>query len=198
MSAGPFLSHVPRHVISMRFISSNDPWQRAAAGETPDAPGAPGAPTPQRLLTVEQWHAERDGWPNHIPVGIWLANDFEVESLADDLPRLTVVALHFPKWVDGRAYSQARLLRARLRYGGELRATGEVLVDMLPLLARTGFDAVVLRNDQSEEAARRALDFFPGHYQGDVDQPWPLFARPPGTAGALARRRSESVVGEAA
>ena len=79
-----------------------------------------------------------------------------------------LVALHFPKWVDGRAYSQAHLLRARYRFAGEIRATGDVLVDMLPLLQRTGFDAVQLRADQSAEAARRALAFFPGHYQGDV------------------------------
>jgi uncharacterized protein (DUF934 family) len=85
--------------------------------------------------------------------------------------------LHFPKWVDGRAYSQARLLRMRLRYGGEVRATGDVLVDMLPLLQRTGFDAVVLRHDQSIEAAERALGFFPGHYQGDAQDNRPLFAR---------------------
>ena len=63
----------------------------------------------------------------------------------------------FPKWADGRAYSQARLLRARYRFAGEIRATGEVLVDMLPLLARTGFDAVALRADQSQEFAERAL-----------------------------------------
>ena len=60
---------------------------------------------------------------------------------------------------------------------GEVRAIGEVLVDMLPLLQRTGFDAVQLRPDQSIDAAERALGFFPGHYQGDVPQPRPLFAR---------------------
>ena len=107
-----------------------------------------------------------------------LANDVDVESIAAELPNLTVIALNFPKWVDGRAYSQARLLRARYRFKGEIRATGEVLVDMLPLLERTGFTAVQLRADQDEEAARRALSFFPsGHYQGDVGHPQPLFAR---------------------
>jgi uncharacterized protein (DUF934 family) len=65
----------------------------------------------------------------------------------------------------------------RLRYAGELRATGEVLVDMLPLLRRTGFDAVQLRHDQDRAAAARALDFFAGHYQGDVTEPQPAFRR---------------------
>ena len=61
-----------------------------------------------------------------------------------------------------------------------MRATGDVLVDMLPLLERTGFDAVVLRADQCIDAAERALGFFPGHYQGDARDNRPLFARPPG------------------
>jgi uncharacterized protein (DUF934 family) len=113
-----------------------------------------------------------------VPVGLALANDAEVKDLAADLPRIALLVLHFPKWVDGRAYSQARLLRSRYRYAGELRASGEVLVDMLPLLERTGFDSVLLRADQSVAAAQHALSFFPGHYQGDVVQPKPAFARP--------------------
>ena len=88
------------------------------------------------------------------------------------------MTLAFPKWTDGRAYSQARLLRSRLRFKGEVRATGEVLVDMLPLLERTGFDSVVLRADQDRGAAERALKFFPGHYQGDVKNAQPVFDRP--------------------
>jgi uncharacterized protein (DUF934 family) len=106
-------------------------------------------------------------------------NAEEIEALKDDLPRLSLVALHFPKWVDGRAYSQARILRSRYRFAGEIRATGEVLVDMMPLLKRTGFDAVVLRGDQIKEHAERALHFFDdaGHYQGDVEDNHPVFAR---------------------
>jgi uncharacterized protein (DUF934 family) len=112
-----------------------------------------------------------------MPVGVVVANTVDVETLADDLPRWSMVALQFPKWTDGRAYSQARLLRARTRYAGEVRATGEVLVDMLPLLQRSGFDAALMRPDQNLDAARRALRYFAGHYQGDVVQSRPLFAR---------------------
>jgi uncharacterized protein (DUF934 family) len=79
--------------------------------------------------------------------------------------------------VDGRAYSQAHLLRARLRYAGEIRATGDVVVDMVPLLARTGFSAVQLRDGQSEDTARRLLGQIPAHYQGDVVDARPLFGR---------------------
>ncbi|HEV7574832.1 MAG TPA: DUF934 domain-containing protein [Caldimonas sp.] len=117
------------------------------------------------------------------PVDFVLANDVDVESIAADLGNYQSIALVFPKWVDGRAYSQARLLRARYRFTGEIRATGEVLVDMMPLLARTGFDAVALRADQSREFAARALSFFPeGHYQGDVIEPLPRFRREAGAA----------------
>ena len=141
---------------------------------TDDAP-----PAPLQLLTLVQWQARCADWPVDLPVGVAAPNDADIEALAADLPRFALVALQFPKWTDGRAYSQARLLRTRLRFRGELRATGEVLVDMLPLLARTGFDTAQLRADQNATHARRALDFFGAHYQGDVAQPLPLFARLP-------------------
>jgi uncharacterized protein (DUF934 family) len=161
----------------MKFIdTSRDRWH-TITGE--DGPMVTLTPAPYSLLTQQQWNGVRSQWPADMPVGVLYANDANIEDLADDLPRLALVALQFPKWIDGRAYSQARLLRSRLRYAGEVRATGEVLVDMLPLLARTGFDAVAMRHDQSIEAAERALRFFPGHYQGDVREPRPLFARPP-------------------
>jgi uncharacterized protein (DUF934 family) len=102
-------------------------------------------------------------------VGVALPNDLDPAELAEDLPRLALVALRFPKWTDGRAYSQAVLLRQRLGFGGEVRATGEVIVDMLPLLNRTGFSSASLRADQDRVSAWRALSFFDqGHYQGDV------------------------------
>ena len=156
----------------MKFINrSTDSWLLL-----PDSEIA--GPGPHRLLTLVQWQAVRDAWPANVPVGVLLPNTVDVEELATDLPRFALVALEFPKWVDGRAYSQAHVLRARLRYAGEIRATGEVVVDMMPLLQRTGFDAVVLREGERQGSAERALAFFPaGHYQGDVLQPKPLFAR---------------------
>ncbi len=94
-----------------------------------------------------------------------LANTENVLLLAERLQGVASVALQFPKWTDGRAYSQAVLLRGRLRYLGEIRATGDVLVDMAPLLQRCGFDAVQLRADQRVESAQRALGLIPSHYQ---------------------------------
>ncbi|MBC7994221.1 MAG: DUF934 domain-containing protein [Rhizobacter sp.] len=162
----------------MKFIApTNDPWH-TIHGE--DGPMVTLTPAPYSLLTRMQWNSVRNHWPAGMPVGVLFPNDADIEELVDDLPRLALVSLHFPKWVDGRAYSQAHLLRARYRYTGEVRATGEVLVDMVTLLQRTGFDAVAMRADQSLDAAERALRFFPGYYQGDVGERRPLFARPAG------------------
>jgi uncharacterized protein (DUF934 family) len=162
--------------MTIQFIThaSHDPWH-AAVGEDGPQPHPP--VRAHSLLTLEQWHAVRDTWPADVPAGVTVANTVDIETLAPDLPRIGLVVLHFPKWVDGRAYTQARLLRTRFRYTGSIRATGDVLVDMVPLLARTGFSQAQLRADQKLEAAERALGFFPGHYQGDVLQPRPAFAR---------------------
>ena len=168
----------------MKFIESHKDKWHTLGGE--DGPAVCINPAPHLLLDVAQWHAFRAQWPAGMPVGVILGNDTDVEDIAADLPQLALVALHFPKWVDGRAYSQAHLLRSRYRFKGEVRATSEVLVDMLPLLQRSGFTSVLMRADQSLEAAHRALTFFPGFYQGGVDDPLPLFAKPPGTAEALA------------
>ena len=155
----------------MKFIhTASDAWQ-------PADEQALAAPAAHRLLTLAQWLAVRESWPAGLATGLLLPNTADVEELADDLSRLALVALHFPKWVDGRAYSQAHVLRTRLGYAGELRATGDVLVDMLPLLQRTGFDAVQLRHDQQEDSARRALTLVSDFYQGDVRTPRPHFAR---------------------
>lgn len=158
----------------MKFIDAHhDQWHRVL-GE--DGPKPDPDPAPHLLLSLEQWHTVRGHWPAGLPTAVEVPNDYDIEGLAPDLPRLALIVLQFPKWVDGRAYSQARLLRSRYRFAGEIRATGEVLVDMVLLAARTGFDAVQLRADQSLEAAQRALSFFPGHYQGDTRQAKPHFA----------------------
>ena len=160
----------------MKLVDANhDHWHEVTAD---DSTVAVPAAEPWSLLTVAQWQAVRGSWPLNMQVGLVVDNDLDIESIADDLTRLPLVALRFPKWTDGRAYSQARLLRVRFRYTGEIRATGDVVADMMPLLARTGFDAALLRADQSPGTAQRALGFFTqGHYQGDVIAPKPHFGR---------------------
>ena len=154
----------------MRFINPvQDPWQPLSDDSVRNEG--------HLLLTHDQWTARRGEFERTRPLGVVVPNTVDVESLRDELPHWALVVLQFPKWTDGRAYSQARLLRARLRFKGEVRATGEVLVDMLPLLHRSGFDAVLMRADQTVDAARRALGFFAGHYQGDVHEARPAFGR---------------------
>lgn len=81
----------------------------------------------------------------------------EPESFADALPHVRLVAVNIAQFSDGRAYSLARLLRERYRYGGELRAIGDVLRDQLLYLSRCGFDAFVPRDPR---AIREALSAF--------------------------------------
>ncbi|MEO7116099.1 MAG: DUF934 domain-containing protein [Caldimonas sp.] len=129
------------------------------------------------LLDWPQWLALRAHWPEGLPVGVAFPNDLPVDALVPELPRLAVVGLRFPKWTDGRAYSQARLLRTRHRFGGELRAIGDVIPDMAAQLHRTGFDAAVLRTGESVEVAHRMLGLIPVFYQADAHQGLAHYAR---------------------
>ncbi len=104
---------------------------------------------------------------------ITLANDADPRTLA--LAGVQRIDLHFPKFTDGRAFSQAFLLRRRLGFAGEIRATGDVLMDQLVQMQRTGFDAAVLRADQDLQQAQAQFERYRGFYQGDAVQPQPRF-----------------------
>ena len=108
----------------------------------------------------------------------------KVLQLANDADPLTVeiagidrIELHFPKFSDGRAFSQAILLRRRLRFAGDLRATGDVLIDQLVQMQRSGFSSAVLRADQDAAHARRQFERYPAFYQGDAVDARPLFRK---------------------
>ena len=104
-----------------------------------------------------------------------LANDVDPRTL--DLNGITRIDLQVPAFTDGRAYSQAFLLRRRLRFAGELRATGDVLIDQLMQMQRTGFDVAVLAEGVDASAAQRQLDRYAGFYQGSAMDTQPLFAK---------------------
>jgi len=105
-----------------------------------------------------------------------LANDADPAAVSfDDIDRID---LHFPKFTDGRAFSQAFLLRRRLGFRGELRATGDVLIDQLVQMARTGFDVAVLREGVDIADARRQFERFSAFYQGDAVNTLPHFKVP--------------------
>ena len=106
---------------------------------------------------------------------ISMANDADPREVS--LEGVKRIDLHFPKFTDGRAYSQAFLLRRRLGFQGEIRATGDVLIDQLVSMSRTGFDVAVLRDGLDASAAQRQFDRFPAFYQGSAIDTQPLFAK---------------------
>lgn len=102
----------------------------------------------------------------------------DVNPLESDLTGVTRIDLNFPKFTDGRAFSQAVMLRKRTGFTGEIRATGDVLVDQLQQMVRSGFDVAELRADQDLAAGQRQLDRYAEFYQGDVVNTSPHFLAP--------------------
>ena len=110
---------------------------------------------------------------------IEIANDIDPRDLASQgaLDGVERIDLNFPKFTDGRAYSQAFLLRRRLGFNGDIRATGDVLIDQLVQMQRSGFSSAVLREGVDASAAQRQFDRYAAFYQGDAVTTAPLFAK---------------------
>lgn len=125
-------------------------------------------------VSFKRWSGERDAlYRRNGPIGLRLTNDVLPTSLAQDVERFGVIILSFPRFTDGRAYSQARLLRGRLGYRGELRATGDVLRDQLLFMRRCGFDAFEVSDRAVAEDWPAALRDFDLFYQPSEDgRPW--------------------------
>ena len=104
-----------------------------------------------------------------------VANDVDVQTL--DLTGVQRIDLAFPKFADGRAFSQAFELRRRLGFAGVIRATGDVLVDQLLQMRRCGFSEAVLRADQDPAVGAKLLQHYSGFYQGDATDLQPRFAK---------------------
>jgi uncharacterized protein (DUF934 family) len=122
------------------------------------------------LVPLSIWRERREELLERgTPLGVRLKSDESPELIADDLPHLALVALEFPKFRDGRAYSYARILRERYRYGGEVRAVGEVLMEQLHFMLRTGFDGFEIVDPNPLEAYRTALADFTVWYQPTGD-----------------------------
>ncbi len=103
-----------------------------------------------------------------------LANDVDAQTVAfDNLQRFD---LHFPKFTDGRAFSQAFVLRRR-GFKGDIRAHGDVLIDQLLQMQRSGFSSAVLRDDQDAVHGETLLSHYKSFYQGDAVQAVPHFAQ---------------------
>jgi uncharacterized protein (DUF934 family) len=140
-----------------------DPYVRALD----DAPIPDGVPV---IVPATRFLADaRDLTARDAPIGVLWPNDRRVAELAPWLDRLSLVALVFPKFRDGRAYSQARLLRERYGFRGELRATGDVLRDQFQFLIRAGFDAFEVKKPADAGVFAQAASRFSVFYQPAAD-----------------------------
>ena len=113
---------------------------------------------------------------NSSEIGVLIISN-DVNPLESNLDGIKSIVLNFPKFTDGRAFTQAVMLRKRAGFTGEIRATGDVLVDQLQQMARSGFDVAELRADQDLAAGQRQLDRYAEFYQADVVQKAPHFAK---------------------
>ena len=111
------------------------------------------------------------------PLGVVWPNDRLVDELIPHLGQLALIALVFPKFKDGRAYSQARQLRERLGFAGELRAIGEVLRDQFLFMLRAGFDAFEVKKDKDAAAFAQTVNRYTVFYQPAGDDEPPAFRR---------------------
>lgn len=155
-----------------------DAWRWLDAPATPAPAGPPPTPRAGVVVSLSAWKRDRDELlARGCALGVWLGPADEPAELAPDLHRLSLVAIHFPRFADGRGYSSAALLRTRHGYRGELRAIGDVGRDQLFYLKRCGFDSFELAPHRDPRAALAGLDDFSLRYQGSVDDPLPLFRK---------------------
>jgi uncharacterized protein (DUF934 family) len=148
----------------MRYIKDGaiaaDPWVYVE-GDEPVPADVPAIVSPDWLFAATpEAIANRSA-----PLGVAWPNDRPESELAPYLGRLSLIALEFPVFRDGRAYSQARRLRERYGFKGEIRATGDVLRDQFLFMARAGFNAFEVKKPADAQAFTTALGAYSIRYQ---------------------------------
>lgn len=141
------------------------------------APESAVVPTGKQVVPLKVWLAQQSHLAARSDIGVWFASDECAEDLGTAVTTLPLIAIDFPSFTDGRGYSIAYQLRARLGFEGELRAIGDVLRDQLFYMQRVGFNAFATRADRSIEDALKGLTDFSDAYQTSWDQKTPLFRR---------------------
>jgi uncharacterized protein (DUF934 family) len=122
------------------------------------------------IVSLEQWQTRRAALlAAGQPLGLRLKSDQPPGLIAGDLQHLRVIALEFPRYRDGRAYTHARMLRERLGFKGEVRAVGDVLQEQLPFMQRCGFDAFEVVGPDPEQAWRTIAGDHTVWYQATGD-----------------------------
>lgn len=174
---------MPKLIKNGRVIDDDAQFLVLDEGQGPEALTLPDGPL---FVPLAVWQAHRGALSGRAGLGVWLDSNENVEELDGDLDSISAIALNFPKFTDGRAYSAAALLRSRYGYKGEIRAIGEVLRDQFFFMQRCGFDAIQPKagkySDTQLEEALASLKDFSTPYQAAIDQPEPLFRRVPRAA----------------
>lgn len=166
-------------IIKNRAVVEDD-WTVIASDEAGGFPLPEALPSGKVILPLSYWKTSRDvllATRDKATLGVWLAPNDEPEDIVDDFDAVTLLAVQFPVFRDGRGISIARLLRERYHWKGEIRAIGDVLRDQIGYMSRCGIDAFAVRADKDIHDALKAFDELPTHYQGAVDDPRPLFRR---------------------
>jgi uncharacterized protein (DUF934 family) len=157
----------------------NDDWNilRLAEGESAEAVTVGGG---KWIVPLKVWQAQQPALQARAAsgeLGLWLASDEQADALKGAIHNFPVIAVEFPKFSDGRGFSLAYNLRARLGFEGELRAFGDVLRDQMFYMQRVGFNAFEPRTDRNIADALKGLFDFSVEYQASLDQKFPLFRR---------------------
>ncbi|MBU4610228.1 DUF934 domain-containing protein [Achromobacter sp. GG226] len=167
MSEAIIDSGTPTVVQAERILA--DDWQRFVPADSGDALPAAGT---KWLVPVATWLAHDAALrARGEPVGILIAPADDVMTLEGRLDGVSVVAVDFPAFADGRGFSSGRLLRTRLGWTGELRAVGDVLIDTVFYLSRCGFDSFAVKPGHDPALAQQQLQAFSVNYQPNYRQP---------------------------
>ena len=158
-------------LLKNRAVVSNDPWVFVK-----DEDALPAGK--DVVVSLARFKGEADALASHgARVAVQVEPADEIDDVASTLAKLPLIAVHFPKFGDGRGYSHARRLRERFGFKGELRAVGEVLTDQLFYMMRCGFDAFTLTEGKDVQAALKGFEDFSVTYQAATDDSRPLYRR---------------------
>ncbi|KAB7741620.1 DUF934 domain-containing protein [Parvibaculum sedimenti] len=146
-----------------------DEWKHVADDEA--------LPEGAVIVSLQRWQKEQNLLLSRgTPIGVRLKSGEEPSLIAEHLDRLALVALEFPVYRNGRAFSYARLLRERYDYKGEVRAVGAVLRDQFYFLVRCGFDALEVRDEITPEIFAESIGTFTHPYQPSTDGAEPVMS----------------------
>lgn len=146
-------------------LVTDNPWIRLEDDAPTTSPAANAGNFEAPLLVSMTRFLELQTSTNSGVSGVFLSPEDDVQLLSEHLHRIQVIVINFPKYTDGRGYSQARMLREQFHFAGELRASGDVRPDQLLFMARAGIDAFEFAEAPDEKQIKQILARFQVNYQ---------------------------------